>query len=494
MSEQVHYVPARPGYRRLCGPAAGVVLGGFLVITGLTDRWPLLLLASGAYLLLATTSVREPMLFVIVFLAALETLPPWYFARTGDNPIYLCFLLLPIGLAIMASRLRDLRPRWEPVARGFLAFSAGTAFSLPFAWWLSGVGMSSVFRWLLLAQAPILYLLIRAAARPEELRWERWAFRLLLAGAVVSAAYGIVDFFWPVPLPHPAADQFIWIGLKVLRRAQGVFYESSNFANFCGFFLVIAAGAVLARKERLLGIPRYVLFLLIAVLGLAVLVAFSRSTWASVLVALFVFAVLTGRVNGRRGAVCVLALGAPLFLLWKLSPDLWSYLSDARLGILTSIFADPNTATSGRFDTWIHALSIINANPQYLVFGIGYKSLGSTRLFHGEIIMDNGYLSLLLETGIAGLVGFGALSAAILKTFSALSRSRDGLLAFWSAALFSIWCGELVQLFAVDAYTFWRNMAIYAALAAFTLNRAERIRAVEPDDGSGFRDNPRWLQ
>jgi hypothetical protein len=35
------------------------------------------------------------------------------------------------------------------------------------------------------------------------------------------------------------------------------------------------------------------------------------------------------------------------------------------------------------------------------------------------------------------------------------------------------WCGELVQLMAVDAYTFWRNISILTALVALTMNRAE---------------------
>jgi hypothetical protein len=113
-------------------------------------------------------------------------------------------------------------------------------------------------------------------------------------------------------------------------------------------------------------------------------------------------------------------------------------------------------------------------NPQYLFFGVGYKTLTVTRLFHGEIITDNGYLSLLLETGIAGLAGFLLFSISILTVFFRLAHSAHRSTAFWATVLFSIWCGELVLLLAADAYTYWRNISIFAAMAALTLALAER--------------------
>ena len=175
-----------------------------------------------------------------------------------------------------------------------------------------------------------------------------------------------------------------------------------------------------------------------------------------------------------------LALSIPLIMLWSYSTELWNYLVSARVGRLVDIFSDPNVATSGRFDTWIRVLSIMREHPRYLIFGIGYKTLPVTRLFHGEIITDNGYLSLLLETGVSGLAGFLIFSYSILHTFFRLARSVNNHLAFWSAVLFSIWCGELVQLLAADAYTYWRNIIILGALMALTVNLAERTERGDP--------------
>ena len=491
MSGQSHYIPMQSARGLIHCAVAALVVGGSLVLLGSSSRWMLLLAGTMAYLLFAAISVKEPLIFAVTFLVVLEIFPPFFFSQTGRTPFFLDFFLLPIGAAIFVFRFQDLHLSGDPIARGLAVFLASIALSLPFAWWLSGVGpgAASLSRWLLLSQMAFVYCLIRGGARTSETGCERWAFRLLLAGAVVSAAYGIVDFVWPVPFPHPAADQFIWLGTVILRRAQGVFYESSNFGNFCGFFLVVTSAALLARKEQLLHIRRSVLILSVTILSLAVLVAFSRSTWASVLVALLVFAMITGKAKVQRSAVFLMVLAVPLFLVWKLSPELWSYLLNARLGKLSEIFASPNLVTSGRFDTWSRVISIINDNPQYLAFGIGYKTLDFTRLFHGEIIVDNGYLSLLLETGFVGLAGFLFFSWAILKTFFQLSHARDQAAAFWSAVLFSLWCGQLIQLLAVDAYTYWRNMVIFAALAAFTLNRATRANSSEETHGPFPRAN-----
>ncbi len=212
----------------------------------------------------------------------------------------------------------------------------------------------------------------------------------------------------------------------------------------------------------------------IPILGLAVLVAFSRSTWASILAALITSLVLSRLISLPRAIGLLLALVIPLGTLWAVSPDLWDYFVDIRVGRLFEIMDDPNFATSGRFDTWLHVISIMRDEPQYLFFGIGYKTLTVTRLFHGEIITDNGYLSLLLETGIAGLAGFLLFSSSILTVFFRLAHSAYRSTAFWATVLFSIWCGELVLLLAADAYTYWRNISIFAAMAALTLNLAER--------------------
>ena len=428
------------------------------------------------YVFFAAVSLSRPLIFVTVFLVFLIVLPPLYFSSLGDTPIYLSSLLVPVGFAVLVARLPDFHLRLDAVAKGLALFLAGTGLSLPFAWWLSGeaIGKQSLLRWLMLAQTALIYVMVRAGVRLWKNRAEQWIRTFLLVAAVASAGYGIIDFFWPVPLAHPAADQFVWLQRAVVRRAQGVFYEASNFANLCGLFLLIASAAFLARQKRAVGVARPWLLLFIAILSLAEFVSFSRGAWGNVVVSLLVFIGISGQVKFRRTWSFFVALGTPLTVLWFYAPELWNYFVGNRIGYFAQILADPNLFTSGRLETWSTVASIISDHPQYMLSGIGYKTLPFTRLFHQEIITDNGFLNLLLETGVVGLAGFLAFSVAVFKTLLRLTRRSSGAQAFWSAVLFSFWCGEWVQMIGQDAYTYWRSMVIFVALMAFALNGADR--------------------
>jgi len=456
-----------------------VVIGWGALIAGARPILLALLAGLLLYGVLLAVSIRQPLVFVTVFLVVLMILPPFYVSWLGAMPIYVSTLLVPIALAILLLRLPERRFRLDPIATGLVLFLIGTGLSLPFAFLLSGnaIGTQSLFRWLLLAQTALIYAIIRTSGVGDS---ARRVIPWLLILAVVSAGYGIIDFFSPVPLPHPAADQFIWLESEVMRRAQGVFYESCYFANFCGFFLVVASAALLAMQERVVRIGRFWLLAFIIILALADVFAFSRSAWTSVLLSLLVFSAISKQVKIEREVVFLLVLGTALTVVCLYVPEIWNYVVAVRLGDLTQIFTHPNLATSGRFDTWARVVSILQNHPQYLLFGIGYKTLPFTRLFHGEIITDNGYLSLTLETGALGLGGFVIFCGSVFKTFFGLARRRGGVVAFWSAVLFSFWCGECLQMLAADAHTYWRNMIVFTALMAFTLNWAEKEPISQP--------------
>jgi O-antigen ligase len=437
----------------------------------------LLALAAGlALVVFALKALREPMVLVAAFLLALILLPPFYWNPLGETPIYVSTLLAPVGLAVVLVRVPDLKFRFDPVAQGLMVFLLGTGLSLPFGWWLSGtqVGNQSFSRWLMLAQTALIYFLIRGGARQHETHLERVLIPVLVIAAILTAAYGVADFVWPIPIPHPAADQFIWLRTSIMRRAQGVFYEAGNFANLCAFFLVVVASALVSKRERDIGIPLPWLVVFTGMLSVALFVSFTRSTWISVLVAAIAFIAVSREVKLHRAALLLAVLGIPVIFLRYYSPGLWDYLLSARLGDLAQLFVDPNLASSGRFDTWNTVVSIVAAHPQYLLFGVGYKTLPFTRLFHQPIITDNGFLNLLLESGIAGLSAFLFFSGAVFRTFLRVARENSGVSPFWGAVLFSFWCGEWAQMMAVDAYTYWRNMVVFVAMMGFVMNRLER--------------------
>lgn len=444
-----------------------------------------IVLGGTAYLVLAIACIKEPLLYVMVFLAGAIALPALYLERLGAVPIYPTALLLPIGAGILAFRLPDFRLRSDRILSAFACFLLFTGVSLPFVWVFSGgqTGVGSLLRWLMLAQAALIYVIARGGMRTKETRLERWLIPVLFGAAAVSAIYGVVDFIWPVPLPHPAADQFIWLGSGMIRRAQGVFFESSSFANMCGFFLAAAAAALLTAREHAIRISKAWLLVLIAVLTPAVLVSFSRSAWGCVLATLVAFAALFGPVRRGRFALFLFALCLPLLLLPLYSPELWSYFLLSRVGHFSQIFSDPNFVSSGRIDVWRRIAGVLQDHPAYFIFGIGYKSLPRTRLFHQPIVADNGFLSLLLETGVAGLASFIYFLSAAFRTFWRIAHSLCARTAFWGGLFFAFWCGECVQLMAADAYTYWRNMAVFLTLMGVVMNWAERESARSHSSG-----------
>ena len=80
---------------RFAAPALALVMGVALALSG--SAVGIVLAAAGLflYLLFGAVSVREPMVFVAVFLLALEVFPPLYLPVLGDTPLYLSFLLSP---------------------------------------------------------------------------------------------------------------------------------------------------------------------------------------------------------------------------------------------------------------------------------------------------------------------------------------------------------------------------------------------------------------
>ncbi|PYV18431.1 MAG: hypothetical protein DMG21_05025, partial [Acidobacteria bacterium] len=69
-------------------------------------------------------------------------------------------------------------------------------------------------------------------------------------------------------------------------------------------------------------------------------------------------------------------------------------------------------------------------------------------------------MNLILECGIIGLAGFCFFSAAIFRTFYRMAAMRRGGSRIWGALLFSFWCGECVQMMALDAYNYWRTITV----------------------------------
>ena len=153
--------------------------------------------------------------------------------------------------------------------------------------------------------------------------------------------------------------------------------------------------------------------------------------------------------------------GAAAYLVWRVFPTFalayWMRLSASA----EYFFSSPEGVLSGRLASWRTLAAWIAAHPWQTLFGIGYKTLPYTDYLGTPVIADNMYLSLLVETGIAGLAALVWLNIAILRASRRAARNADPLRAFYGTWMLCFWAGETVQMASGDILTYWRVLPVY---------------------------------
>jgi O-antigen ligase len=248
----------------------------------------------------------------------------------------------------------------------------------------------------------------------------------------------------------------------VYRRAQGLFYEASTLGNFCAFFLVMIAAA-LTRPRAHVPLSRKTMLAGGAIFFAALVLSYSRASLINVGVALAVLAWLNRkRVRlGRLAALLIVGGSASAYATWKIFPSFvemyWLRLS------LSAEFLLSRTSgvLSGRVESWRTLVGWISAHPWQTFFGIGYKTLPYTDFLGAPVVADNMYLSLLVETGVAGLAALVFLNIAILRAAGRAARSLDARASFFGTWMLCFWAGQCIQMFSGDLLTYWRVLPVY---------------------------------
>ncbi len=152
------------------------------------------------------------------------------------------------------------------------------------------------------------------------------------------------------------------------------------------------------------------------VFSTALIFSSSRASVVTVAIAGCAFVCIRGWKTMRvLIPICVLSATAGVAVRYALpafSANYWSRIGASMRYLWTS----PNGVLSGRITHWKVLVDFLAKHPWHLLFGIGYKTLPYTNLTGASVVADNTYLSLLVETGIAGLIVFAFLNAAILRT------------------------------------------------------------------------------
>jgi O-antigen ligase len=279
---------------------------------------------------------------------------------------------------------------------------------------------------------------------------------------LLSALFACVDFYYQFPAPAGYGPQFIWLDSGVYRRAQGFFYEASTLGNMCAFFLVMIAVALLRGRSDRRPVSRWALCFGAPVFFAALVLSYSRASLLNLFAALGALLYLErARIRiGRLVAIAVSCLAAGSLAAWQFFPEVaWGYWE--RVTHSQSLFSQPESVLSGRVASWQAIGTFLAAHPWHAILGIGYKTLPYSDFIGQTTVADNMYLSLLVETGIAGLAVFLLLNFAILRTAWRAARRDDARSSFFGSWMFCFWIGQLFQMMSGDLLTYWRVLPLY---------------------------------
>ena len=402
---------------------------------------------------------------------SLILLPPFpaSFGNSGAHVAPLC-----AGLGLLAG----IRNRYEwsrpdgGIGKPLLLFLATAFGSTALALLYSGpmVATGSAVRVLLFTIG--VYVFFFANAGPAEPSYSPWASVHWMYGfAVVAAAFACVDFYFQLPAPAGFGPQYIWIASGVFRRAQGLFYEASTLGNFCAFFLTMIMVAAVRQRERFSPIALAAGAILFVS---ALLFSYSRASALNVAVAgIALLYVRRIRVHRLIIPAVIVALLTVAILRFA-TPQFFDHYFVRVSASFNLLGQAPDRVLSGRLANWVAIWDFIRSHPLRLILGIGYKTLPYSGLFAEGVVADNTYLSLLVETGFAGLALFIALNAAMLRGALRAARRQSDTSSFFGTWFFCFWCGELVQMMSGDLITYWRVLPLYFwVLGTATRERSE---------------------
>lgn len=208
-------------------------------------------------------------------------------------------------------------------------------------------------------------------------------------------------------------------------------------------------------------------------LASALVLSYSRASLVNLAVAIVVLLWLNRkRVRlGRLLTTAGISGGAAFALLVGIFP-LFARAYWLRIAASFSYFSEsPNAILSGRINSWTILTQFLIAHPWHAIFGIGYKTLPYSDFIGQTAIADNTYLSMLIETGIAGLVALIVWNFAVIRASYRAARSDDAQRSFCGTWMLCFWAGQIVQMFSADLLTYWRVLPVYMCVLALAVRR-----------------------
>jgi hypothetical protein len=392
-----------------------------LVVVGMSSRPELIYAAVfagvllGLFVFLPNSWSFYLLMFLIPFRFEFEV------ADARLNLAELCIALLLARLVVMEllHRVRGgpLPHRWTWL--GFIVCGF-------WAHWITGADVSIIERvwqfFKLVLVFPAAYLIIFYFVHAKA--WTQRLIRIFLVGATISALIGIIQtasngrvltgngvhgnlrYLGLFP-PYPSDTQIIvresigkvtsasyLVGPNVFRAHGG-----ATTHNSLGIILAIALVLAIHEFANPLCRKRVLAGVAIVIQSIALLLTFSRSSWAAVIIALAASVFLHVK---RRGVLprVILAAGVILLLSAILFPLAPTHIRDRIASLLAP---QKETSFQSRLDVWNRSLVAISAKPW---LGHGTIGVAGTSMRGQVVSSHNSLLAIAHERGIFGLIFF----------------------------------------------------------------------------------------
>jgi O-antigen ligase len=464
-----------------------VLLGTYATLIALVpDTASRLALVAPALLIAISwwTLAGGPDRWLLTFLCAAVLLPPLPIPL-GDSGPHPCLVIAALGVFAGLIRLSDWSIPASGLSRSIFVLFFLLLASVALAAMYSGmpVALGSLARVLLFGISVYIFFYVTCGPAAQYPSGSFRSLRLLFFAGALSALFACVDFYFQFPAPAGFGPQYVWLDSGVYRRAQGLFYEASTLGNFCAFFLVTIAVALMRPKKNF-PISRPVLLAGAALFSAALVLSFSRASLLNVLVSIAALLWLNRRrFRSRRIALMFLfAAVAGSAVTYYLLPTFTQLYWDRLSASATYMFSSTEGVLSGRLSSWSALAAFLRDHPAYALLGIGYKTLPYSNFIGQPVVGDNMYLTMLVETGVIGLAALLLLNVAILKAAYRATRLSDPAASFFGTCMFCFWTGQIFQMMSGDLLTYWRVLPFYfwtLAVAVRAANEHSLPRSIQ---------------
>ena len=287
------------------------------------------------------------------------------------------------------------------------------------------------------------------------------ALRVFWWGGLFGIVLGFFIYWFVGAVREQQQALFLKNGLGYVFRAGGQLGNSGGFSHLITSWAMTALALYWIALRRLNAVQ---IAVTLAVLVYGIVITASRNSLLQVGLVLMFTTLFVARSHQRSAGRVMVTLGLVVAVVVALLPLIALITDSAVLSATMSRFGlgedDRSIAHSVRYQNWAGLIDQLGWN----VLGIGYKQ---TMELTG-LPVDNSYLRIFLERGVAGIAVFLLFWASIQLRLLG-SRSPDVMVRRYKAAAAGLVMGELGRMCFSDTFTMYLSTPSVMVILAIAL-------------------------